>query len=368
MPLCLLFATTSLSCGAEGTAAPYSQRPEQRCKTIGDSTASLLSLAEEGQVDGLVEVVDRLMTERNGTRIQQAVDMLLGLLQALPREEASSFEFQILLDLIEQAKEPLKAVVDHIATGPESRRAVFPVLSQAMLECPRDSLILTVADLFASTELLAALGAALDDPIVVGLLANIPDLPEDGRAGFVALIRLVINAVQAETFEFSDLRSLLGFLELDEPPLSQLFEELEAYLQGATFEHLLLTLECIESTEVDGEPGVDVLGSLVYDLITLEELDVAGLLTIAAPLLAQLQQADIQVLGTAALNVLIADVGLRVQAIDLIAFFLRSDNLGPVLSAVGAMLDAGALEDIVVLLSSLTLLCPDDPPAYGVAE
>ncbi len=363
-----LLALVLTSCGAEGTPAPANEAPSHICKTIDEMTVSIMGMAREGELGGLAEVVDRLTSELNGGRIQQALELILGVLQTLPREETTEFEFQILLDLVDQAKQPLSAILDYIATGPDSRRFVFGVLDQAMNECPRDSLILTVSDIFQSTDLMAALGTTLDDPRIVELLTVLPDQPDDGKDGFKALLRTIINAVQAETFEFSDLRELLAFLSLDEPPMSDLLTEVELYLSGSTFDHLVLTLDCIESTTVYGVPGVDVLGALLYDLISLEELDIAGLLTLAAPLLAQLQEADIQVIGRAALDTLIVDIPLREKAISLISFFFREDNLPPLMEALTAMLEGNGFEEVIVLLSSITVRCPDPPPSYGVVD
>ena len=336
--------------------------------TVDETTESLRALAGEGALDSLNVVVDRLIGELNGGRVQQLLELLLGLLQALPREEASSFEFQIILDLVEQAKDEMVVMLDFMRTGPDSSRLVFPVLSQALAECPRDSLILTVSDLIHSTDLMAALGLALDDPMIVGLLENIPNQPEEGRSGFIALIRTLVNAMQSSSFEFSELRELLAFLNLDEPPMSILLTELEAYTEGATFDHLLMTLDCFESTSVEGTPGVDAVGGLLYDLMTLEEMDVAGLLSLTAPLLAQLQEADLQILIHAALDALIEDLELRLKAIDLIIFLLREDNLPLVLDAFSALLETDAVEGLVVLMSSITIRCPDPPPSYGVAN
>lgn len=363
-----LFVLVFASCGAEGTPGPANEAPSHVCKTIDEMTVNILGMAQEGELGGLSEVVNRLTSELNGARIQQALELILGVLQTLPREETTEFEFQILLDLIDQAKQPLTAILDYIATGPDSRRFIFGVLDQAMNECPRDSLILTVDDIFKSTDLMAALGAMLDDPTIVELLTQIPDQPEDGKDGFKALLRTIVNALQAETFEFSDLRELLGFLSLDEPPMSDLLTELELYLSGATFDHLLATLDCIESRTVYGVPGVDALGALLFDMITLEELDIAGLLTLAAPLLAQLQEADIQVIGRAALDTLIVDIPLREKAIGLISFFFREDNLPPLLEAMTALLEGNGFEEVIVLLSSITVRCPDPPPSYGVVD
>lgn len=366
--IALALCLGSAGCGAEGTPAPRSEQPAHRCLTIDETTESLRSLAAEGALDSLAEVVDRLIGELNGGRTQQVLELILGVMQALPREESSSFEYQIILDLVDQAKGSMAVMVDFLRSGPDHRRYMFPILTQAVAECPRDSLILTVSDLFESTELMAALGLALDDPTIVNLLENIPNQPEEGRSGFIALIRTMVNAMQSSNFEFSEMRDLLAFLALDEPPMSFLLTELEAYLTGTTFEHLLLTLECLESTAVHGSPGVDVVGGLLYDLMTLDEMDVAGLLSLTAPLLAQLQAADIQIIGQAALDALIEDVELRLKAIDLIIFFLREDNLPPVLEAFSALLETDAIEGLVILMSSITIRCPDEPPSYGVAH
>ena len=366
--LLLVLASWSTGCGAEGTPAPPSEPASHVCLTIDETTESLRELAAEGALDSLTEVVERLIDELNGGRVQQLLELILGLLQALPREEASAFEYEIILDLIGQAKDSMAVMVEFMRTGPDSTRLLFPMLSQALAECPRDSLILTVSDLFQGTDLMAALGLALDDPMIVGLLENIPNQPEQGRSGFIALIRTMVNAMQSSSFEFSELRALLVFLELDEPPMSILLTELEGYLHGPSFDHLLMTLDCFESTSVNDTPGVDVVGGLLYDLMTLEEMDVAGLLSLTAPLLAQLQEADIQILGQAALDALIEDVELRLKAIDLIIFFLREDNLPPVLEAFSTLLATDAVEGLVTLMSSITIRCPDPPPSYGVAN
>ncbi len=41
------------------------------------------------------------------------------------------------------------------------------------------------------------------------LLANIPSQPSEGRAGFVALVRTVLNAVLSTNFNFAQIRDLM---------------------------------------------------------------------------------------------------------------------------------------------------------------
>ncbi|MCA9563463.1 MAG: hypothetical protein KC561_08235 [Myxococcales bacterium] len=365
--LCALALGSLMSCGADGVSAPPSAAPSTTCRNLDDLTAGLRSELRDGNLDGLAEVVDRLANERNGTRVSQALRVVLQLLQSLPREEATTFEFEIILTILDQVGEPLGAILDFLAQGQGESELLFPLLSTAIRECPADSFILTVEDIFKETALMAALGETLGDPQIVALVRALPGQSEEGKIGFIALFRTILNAIQSPSFDFAELRSILSFADIDEPPLSGLLDELERFLASESFDHLLLTVECIQVTEVDGHDGTEVLGGFLYDLITLPELDISSILSIAAPLLEEIQDEDIQTLGAAALERIKLDRELRAATIDLVTFFLREDNIGPLLDSVVVLFQADVLPDLVALIGELTVRCPESPPDYAVS-
>jgi hypothetical protein len=116
---------------------------------------------------------------------------------------------------------------------------------------------------------------------------------------------------------------------------------------------------CLEETEVDGLDGGDAMGSLLYDLITLNGLELGALLSVAAPILADLKEPQVQTLLEAVLEALIEDVGLRDLAIDLVVFLLREDNLLPVLESVQVLVETRGADDLIQLVQRLTIRCPE---------
>jgi hypothetical protein len=357
----LVLLTGGPGCGAEGTEAPPTAAPQQRCPTLDDRLADFSAALESESMADLGLVFDRLARELNGARFESALELLLEVLQVLPREEATRFQFDLIGGLIDDTEETLLATLRYLSTGPDSRRDLFPVLRQAVMDCPRDSLVLTVADFFKATDLLASVGATLEDPTLLSILASPPDTPTAGRPGFVALVRAAVNAIQSPNFNIAQLRDLLSFTDLDRPPLSDLMIALESYLQGERFDHLLLTLSCLEESSVDGISGIDVLAGLVYDLVLLEEIELGSLLSLAAPVIEQIQDRDLQTLGTAILNAMVTDLPMRQLAKDLVAFLIREDNVGPLLRALVTLIERDAIDDLVAVAEGLTVRCTQPP-------
>jgi hypothetical protein len=233
----LLLSMLSARCGAEGTPAPRTEAPSQRCAPIDERLTRVRAVLERGDLVSLQAVLERLQLERDGARLERALQLVLGILQSFPRDPANTFDFHLLLDLLETSRDPLAVVVRALSDGPEQRREVFGAVSVAMTECPRESFLLTLRDVFRATTLLEAAGGALSDTTVVDLLAHIPDQPEEGRDGFIALVRAIANAVRSPNFDFEQVRAILSFLDLDQPPVSDLVAALDVYLSGETLVH-----------------------------------------------------------------------------------------------------------------------------------
>jgi hypothetical protein len=358
-------AVAVAACGAEGVDAPLTPSSQQTCPGVDDRLANVLATLRAGELDDLHAVLDRLATERDGVRLERAMQFGLRLLQALPRREAESFEYALVYTLLDRIREPAVGVLRFLAEGPAQRRAMFAVLGDMFAECARDSLILTVKDLFDDTDLLEAAGAALSDEAIVGLLANIPSSEQGGRAGFVALIRATVNAIRSPSFDFAQLRDLLSFLELDEPPLSGLLDALQAYLTGERLANLRATLSCLATQGWRGAPGVDVLGGFLFDVMTLEGLDLGELLELAAPILEQLKEPTVETLLTAVIDELLEDVGLRDLGLELVVFFLREDNLQSVLRATVVLFENRGIDDVLRLIEGLTVRCTGERDATG---
>jgi len=356
----VLVTLLTAACGAEGTPAPYAAPPSARCDTLDERSETIREVLAFDELPGLQVIAERLANERNGALLERALAFALELIRFLPRKETTTFEFDLLGELIDATRSQVVAILDHLATGPDTRRDLLRLLSLAMTDCPRDSLILTVRDLFRATDLVASVGPVLGDPLVVSLLANVPDSEETGRPGFVALSRLLFNAVRSPNFDIADLRPLLGFLELDEPPLSALLDEAELYLVGDQLEHLQATLACFDGLEVDGRPGPDVVGDLLYDLVTIESLDTAGLLEAATPLIEQLQHPDIQLLGGALIDGLVDDLAFRETTIELLVFLLRDENVGLLLDSAVVLFESRAFDDLIHIIAGLTVRCPEN--------
>ena len=114
--------------------------------------------------------------------------------------------------------------------------------------------------------------------------------------------------------------------------------------------------------------GVDIIGGLLFDLLSDDDLDTGSLLTIAAPLIEQIQDPQTRTLLSAVLEALVEDLALREVTIDLLVFFLREDNLPVILEAAVPLISDGGIDSLVLLMAGLTVRCPDPPPEYAVSD
>ena len=342
--------------------------PAHTCKDLDESLEHLNQIVARHGPSGFGDVMDRLQSERDGARVQRLIQLVLGILNALPREESTTFEFEMLFELIDSTRPTIVALLDFFADGPQSNRQIVPVLREALQQCPRDSLVLTFSDVTGATDLMAALGATLQDDSIVALLLSPPGQRTEGSDGFIAFFRTIVTAVQSPHFDVTELEGLLSFLNTDEPPVSELLKALRDYLQGETLDHLLASLTCLESTELGGETGIDILGGLLFSILNDENIDRGVFLTAAAPLIEQLQDPSLQTIIGSVMDALVYDLNLRELCIDLIVFLLREDNLPAVLDLTAALFEDEGIDDLVLLMSSLLAPCPDPPPDYALSD
>ncbi|MBN1947091.1 MAG: hypothetical protein JW797_15555 [Bradymonadales bacterium] len=352
------------SCGAEGIDAPLNQTPEQRCITLDQALGHLSEQLDGGALDPLASLADRFLHEREGTRTSQLVDLFFGILQSFPRAQAMVFEYDLLLTLVERIREQAVLTFEYLGEGPPERLWFFQVVSQALAECPQGSIIPAVQEMLEATDLMAAIGTALTDPTVVGLLTNIPTQPEGGRDGFVAMIGAVSSAIRSVNFQFSELRSILSFFSLDEPPISWLLVELEEYLAAEKLEHLRSLLDCIGQTSYEGLLGIEIIGGLFYDLLTLQGSDPGTMFSLVAPIINELQNAEIQVLMNAAVQRLMEDLEFRRVAIELALFFFRQDNTLDLVRSLAVLFQSESIDDIILVMAGITIGCTDPPRPY----
>jgi len=347
---------------------PRNAAPGHICKDLDEALGQFTQIITDDEHSGIRDVMERLESERDGARVQRLIQLVFGILNALPREESTTFEFEMLFELIDSTRQTMVALLEFLADGPEDNRQILPVFRQALQQCPGDSLVLTFSDVTGATELMAALGATLADESVVALLLSPPGQRTEGRDGFIALYRTIVNAIQSPHFDFAELESYLSFLEIEEPPVSGLLKALRNYLQGESLEHLKASLSCLESTGRDGETGVDVLGGLLFSILNDERIDRGNILTAAAPIIEELQDPNVQTLVGSVMDALANDPDLRELWVDLLIFLLREDNLLAVLDLAVALFEDEGIDDLVLLMSSLVAPCPDPPPDYALSE
>ena len=345
---------------------PRNAAPGHICKNLDEALDQFTQIITGDEHTGIRGVMERLESERDGARVQRLIQLVFGVLNILPREESTTFEFEVTFGLIDSTRQTMVTLLEFFADGPESNRQIFPIFRQALQQCPRDSLVLMFSDVAGATELMAALGATLDDESVVALLLNPSGERTEGPDGFIALYRTIVNAIQSPHFDFAELESYLSFLELEQPPMSRLLKALRDYLQGESLEHLRASLSCLESTELEGETGVDILGGLLFSILNDEGIDRGNILTAAAPLIKQLQDSEVQTLIGAVMDAMATDSNLRELWVDLLIFLLREDNLPAVLDLAVALFEDEGIDDLVLLMSSLVAPCPDPPPDYAL--
>lgn len=363
----MLIAALLSGCGAEGTSAPEIDVPPQPCPDLDERLTTTLAAVAEGKAENLAATLQAMNDER-GEALDAALESLLGILSVLwleIKDDPAAIDLAGLSSVLEDLGGVLANVVRYLGGDGPTQTQSFETIRQILTECPSGSLTGALQLLLARPQLLSALGDALSDPTIAGLISS---FPEDGsgssQRGFAALIRTVIRAINNPNFVFQDLVDLIDpFFDTSQPPISGLITELQFLMTGDNLVTIRVLTTCIENDiEVldnngDSVTGSFVIGALLYGLIT--EAGLTDALDQLGPALALLQQPEVQSLLNAIIDHLANDEATREGLKPLLLFLLRPEHVQGAMTDLADLIEAGLLPELITLVGDIFIGCED---------
>lgn len=352
------------SCGAEAADAPPEPPVAAPCPPLDEALAGTLTASRSGAVDPLGAVLAEY-ARGDDDPIGRWLSLALSLLQEfLPSLSPWDGAPTLPAGLGASLGGALRGFVALPAEDPAAldRVLVFDALAEALRVCPDGSWTAAARLVLEDEALVEALIATLRAPEVFAVLAPLltPEAGEVGRSSMETLLRLVVDELLREDFDAEALaRAARAFLPVNEEPLRGLIAALGEALQGDGLAVAQAPLRCLQGVtraRGDGQArdGIALLGGALYDGISAEGFA-------AAPLLAALpaEGAEGGLLGLlrAALARWEADPALRAQVGELLDFALRAPRARGALEGAAALLEAGALEELVALAGQLAGGC-----------
>lgn len=358
-------------CGVDDAAQAPENRPRAAtCPTMEALAPNALTLLRERRLPGL----QRLLAERiSDAEVSALLDAALKVVDQL-----SKAELERLLSLgtdprLKGLIPTLGVLLEFILDTPEEppRAGLFDAMGRVLQTCDGATVLSAVEALLSAPELpavLESLGATLALDPVQQVLAESGGF---GRRGITAILCNIGAAMMTPEFDFernvrNPLRALPA-LPLDEPPLSDLLDQLGALL-GAPVLPAVADLMCCEAYGVATcaavPPGVEpapadpVFTWLIYDLFVAQgAIDIEGLLGTAGALVADpaLREA-IAPLG-AVIRQLADDPDLRATLTRLVLSLLDPQIAGEVLPDLVVLLKAGGVEELLAVVDAIAGGC-----------
>lgn len=362
-----------VGCGDQ-VEAPVEALPSLDCPTLDEALSGTLAAIHRGEAAGAAEVLNEASALR-GTPddpIATLLRTLLGLFQTL---EFDAVEFDAGDDdtltqggallagqsLGEALAGALGALIAPPADSPEAndRLLALDVMVNAAQRCPEGSMTGLVRALAADRAVLDELAVVIADPRFGRFFAPLLT-PEAGDAGLSTVVTLWVTAVGlfvAEPFDFEGFAGLMNLImPNDEPPMSDFLVTFERFLQEGGLGQLQTVLSCVGKIQVQDSAdrtvdGIELLGELIYFVLAGLGLDLDAGLDAAAvqgaltPLIDGVDQLSATIQSQDA---------LRDDLLKLMAFFLAPRRARPLLEAAVALLEAGALEELLTLAQGLS--------------
>lgn len=376
MPLKLLLPLALVlgGCGVDDAAPSPENRPRPAtCPTMEALAPNALGLLRERRLPGL----QRLLAERiSDDEVSALLDAALKVIGSLSAEE-----LQRLLSIGKDERlrgliPTIGILLEFILDTPEDppRAGLFTATGRVLQTCEGETVLTAVEQLVSAPELpatLESLGAALALDPVQQVLAESGGF---GRRGITAILCNIAAAMMTPEFDFErNVRVPLGALPalpLDEPPLSDLLDNLGALLADPVLP-ALADLMCCEAygvsscaaipPGVEPTPGDPVFTWLIYDLFVAQgSIDIEGLLATAGELVADpALRAALAPLGKV-VRQLAADPDLRATLTRLVVTLLDPQIAAEVLPDLVVLLKAGGVEELLAVVDAIVSGCDQE--------
>lgn len=380
-----------VTCGAEGTGAPYVIAPDEDdggCPTTEEALAGTRRALKDGRLDALTPIATGILVDDGGVRVMLPALRLLS--EELPTEQ--------MLEVTEGYEEGrgLARMIPHLVNVLEYVEGSSPYLEGEHYP-PVDALhrILTQCDAvetLGALRRLLELEVTLDDGTTVPwldvtfdalvLVANDPaftellgdiELSDDGGQGgivvgrdaFKLVARLISGNVASPDFDLAYTRALLNDLLVSQLPegtatrenLNRLLDLLEMAIDpGADiFPHMQSLMACVNRVDNEGEiPG------MLYDYLSIDELDFTIFLD------------DLDLMGAdpagTALRLAIVDGARALEQaprlgrdmLGVMARFVDPEISRVALPAVLDLRGAGVLTELIAFLRAVVIGCSDE--------
>lgn len=376
-PLACLVSLCLASCGVDDAAPGPENRPRPAtCQPVEALAPNALTLLRERRLPGL----QRLLAERiSDAEVSALVDAALEILEAL-----SADELQALLALGDDPRlrgliPLLGTLIELLLDTPEvpPRAGLFSAIGRVMQTCDGATVLRAFDEVLGAPELpdlIASLGESLALAPVQQVLAESGGF---GRRGITALLCNIGATMMTPAFDFErNVRGPLGALPalpLDEPPLSDLLDEMSGLLASeGTALPAIADLMCCEaygvSTCAAVPPGAEpppadpVFTWLIYDLFVAQgTVDLEALLGTAGELAGDpALRTALAPLGTV-LRRLAEDPDLRAVLVRLMLTVLDPVVASEVLPDLVVLLKAGGVEELLAVIGAIANGC--DPEA-----
>lgn len=331
--------TLLLSCGCGAYDEQVPAAPvESRCPAIDEKLTSLLELVEQGQLEGLQSAIKEDISPDVRNRI---IEVLLSILKALPENSLKDLipvsDSGQLSGLLGVLRDVFSAVVEAGDAGYSAMEVGGGVLQQ----CTGKPLLQTLDGLLMEPSFRAALRNVLESGLDVGIeLPSIDFTTVEGRSGFQGLVRTLIAGLSEPGFKLPELTSLLG------PDLLALLEPMVASEESLASLQLVTRCLLIVDTE-------DELAGLIFDVLQAGVLDedlVNRLTEGQDP--AQVDDLLDNVLQPM-LHLLVTEDSVRASLVIVATAVLRADVAGKVIPDLVVLMDAGVLQDLLDLMTTL---------------
>lgn len=345
-------------CGAFGEAAPPLDQ-DLSCPSLEQTIPTVLRLLEEGELDGLRQVLEEGVSE---TLRGEIVELGLVIVRALPPGTLESLSAVVAYDKVWALLPLVGDVVRFVAEDGGGRWEVIAPAADLVVLCPGGELLPVAGDLLLDPVILDAVNLILSDAEgIEGLLAALDiDLNDpDARDAVLALLDNVLASFAAPGFRLNELEELLvgladlGLVDLRMPAIRGLLALAhEALDDPARMDVLQRFVGCVRT--VDPEL---VLVQLVYDLIAAEAVtldDLAAVVALADP--AQHGDALLQILADV-LDFLGEDAQAREALADVLLALLQEDDARLALPDLAVLLETDAVPEVVDLLVGLVYGC-----------
>jgi hypothetical protein len=358
--------------------APYLAPPTAagECGTTDTLLPQLLAFVRADGVAPLREVLERLSDARGELSLRTLLSAVVRLVSSLGLDRTATAVKLASTDRALDALEPLAETALALATGRadgQDRYDALEAVATLVDECPADDLLTALDGLVrfevgppeARRRWIALLSEdvspLLQDPALEPLLESFEGEAQRGKPAVLALLGQILTFVADPTFRIERVETLLE---------SALYPLVSMELR-AKVERLVLRLEEITAPEVDVLPPLQralacmnarpatrtALLGLVYDLITVDQLDLAGLLAAVDGVVSEADGTELLDFVSGVLVVLRDDRVVQRQILGLVEVLLRRPDVEGIAPMLLELLEADVGSELLGAVGRLLEGC-----------